>query len=400
MGKEPLVIAEDLAKVFCRDLRRSIAYGFQDILRELRGRALARAGQRKAEFFALRNLSFTIPRGECIGVIGPNGAGKTTLLRLINGLIKPDRGILKVRGQVGGIIALGAGFNPVLSGRENIYVNAAVLGLSKRQTDRVVDEIIDFSEIREFIDMPVQSYSSGMTVRLGFSVAAHLEPDVLLIDEVLAVGDAGFRAKCYNKVDELRGDKAVLLVSHNMEHVGRVCDRVLVLDRGREVFFGDPGEGMMLYRSISGAVERGFVRCCDPIKRCVVRVARRDVAFAQPLEIELGVFTSVPVEVRPRLVFFDNHSMVVAEGNSLVNDIDFCKLPTGENMLRVEIPALPLQGGSYAVSVNLYDRDDRLLVHGHRCLALSVSGSGHGETAVQLAFSMSRGSPSARSVTE
>jgi len=389
MEPEPLIAVDNLSKVFCRDLRRSLAYGFFDILRELSGRGTAAPGNRKGEFFALRDLSLTVQRGECLGLIGPNGAGKTTLLRVINGLIKPDRGVVAVRGRVSGLIALGAGFNPVLSGRENIYINSAVLGLSKRQTDRVIDEIIDFSGVGDFIDSPVQSYSSGMMVRLGFSVAVHLDPDVLLIDEVLAVGDAGFRGKCYNKVDELRGDKAVLLVSHNMEHIGRVCDRVLVLDGGCGCFCGDPGAGISMYRRLSESAEEGFVRCFDPIRRCAVNRVRGDAAFSGPLELEIEVDATGPVALRPRFVFFDDRSMVVAEGNSLVNNIGLCELPADESIIRVKFDRLPLQGGDYTVSVNLHDQNDRLVVHGHRCVAFSVTGSGFGETAVQLSFSMS-----------
>jgi lipopolysaccharide transport system ATP-binding protein len=369
-------------------------------MRELVGLPSAASGGRKGEFFAVENLSFSVEKGECLGVIGPNGAGKTTLLRLINGLIKPDLGVLRVHGRVGGLIALGAGFNPVLTGRENIYINAAVLGLSKRQTDDVLDDIIDFSEIREFIDAPVQSYSSGMLVRLGFSVAVHLDPDVLLIDEVLAVGDAGFRGKCYNKVDELRGDKAVLLVSHNMEHIGRVCDRVLVLDRGQAAYCGAPEGAIACYRRISGSVEDGFVRCFAPIQSASIASTSPLVAFSGPLEVEIRVRSPEPVMVQPRIVVFDSRSAVVAEGNCNVNDIGLSQMPAGESSLRVRIEALPLQAGDYAISVNLHDQNGRLLVHGHRCVSFAVSGTGGGEHSVQLPIAVSRQHPVSRAVTD
>ncbi|HSF83235.1 MAG TPA: ABC transporter ATP-binding protein, partial [Anaerolineales bacterium] len=205
---------------------------------------------RKDEFWAVRDVSFSVDRGETLGLIGHNGAGKTTLLRMLNGLIKPDAGRIEVRGRVQALIALGAGFNPVLSGRENIYVNASVLGISKAEIEQRFDEIVAFSELEEFIDMPVQSYSSGMAVRLGFSVAAHLEPDVLLVDEVLAVGDLAFRAKCQVRIQELKErGVAIILVSHNLHTISHVCTRAISLEKGHILFDGDTEQAIDLYRA-------------------------------------------------------------------------------------------------------------------------------------------------------
>ncbi|HIP72872.1 MAG TPA: ABC transporter ATP-binding protein, partial [Anaerolineae bacterium] len=190
-----LVNVENVSKKFCRNLKRSLWYGVKDVGAEMFGRGSERIELRSQEFWAVKDVSFQLKRGETLGLIGHNGAGKTTMLRMLNGLIKPDTGRITVRGRIQALIALGAGFNPVLTGRENIYVNASVLGISKAETDRRFDQIVDFSGIEEFIDTPVQSYSSGMVVRLGFSIAAHLEPDILLVDEVLAVGDLAFKTK-------------------------------------------------------------------------------------------------------------------------------------------------------------------------------------------------------------
>ena len=191
-----LVRAENIGKIFCRDFKKSLLYGVCDALHEFfpfphAKESLPSSGimLRPSEFWANREISFEVRRGECLGLIGRNGAGKTTLLRMLNGLIKPDSGFIEVRGRVGAIIALGAGFNPVLTGRENVYVNGSLLGLSKKEIDGKIDDIIEFAEIGEFIDSPVQSYSSGMQVRLGFAVATAMDPDVLILDEVLAVGD-------------------------------------------------------------------------------------------------------------------------------------------------------------------------------------------------------------------
>ncbi|MEI6377342.1 MAG: ABC transporter ATP-binding protein, partial [bacterium] len=241
----PLVRVRDVGKIFCADLKRSLLYGLGDGFGELLARRSARKSApdgsqtlRRGEFWANRGITFDLKRGECLGLIGRNGAGKTTLLKMLNGLIKPDEGIIEMRGRVGAIIALGAGFNPLLTGRENVYVNASLLGLSKREIDEKFDEIVDFAEIGTFIDAPVQSYSSGMQVRLGFAIATSTEPDVLLLDEVLAVGDHSFQSKCMTRISSLIGRCAVIFVSHQEHLVQRLCDRVLWLSQGRVIADG------------------------------------------------------------------------------------------------------------------------------------------------------------------
>jgi lipopolysaccharide transport system ATP-binding protein len=260
---ELLLSVQGASKRFCRSLKTSLWYGIRDITGDLIGRTSSGA-LRRDEFWAVQETSFELRRGECLGLIGHNGAGKTTLLRMLNGLIKPDRGRIEIRGRVGALIALGTGFNPILTGRENIYVNASVLGLSRAQTDAKLEEIIDFAELREFIDSPVQNYSSGMQVRLGFAVAAILiEPDVLLLDEVLAVGDIGFTIKCLNAVRQLTKASAVVFVSHNMQFISAFCTRVMLMQHGRCVIdAAHPGDAITEYysmvditRSISGTGE-------------------------------------------------------------------------------------------------------------------------------------------------
>lgn len=253
MTDDVLIRTDRVSKKFCRSLKRSLWYGVQDLSNEVRGRRHGGDGTLRAdEFWAINNVSFELKRGECLGLIGRNGAGKTTLLRMLNGLIKPDGGRIEMRGRVGALIALGAGFNPILTGRENIYVYASVLGLSKRHVDSRLEEIIDFSGIGEFMDMPVQSYSSGMVVRLGFSVAAILiEPDILFLDEVLAVGDIGFTIKCLNVVRKLTERAAVVFVSHNMQYVSSFCTRVIVMKRGQVILDAkNPPDGIDRYFSL------------------------------------------------------------------------------------------------------------------------------------------------------
>lgn len=245
---EVVLKVDQAGKKFCRSLKKSLWYGVKDLGAELVGRASSHASLRDQEFWANEDICFELKRGETLGLIGHNGAGKTTLLRLLNGLIKPDKGRIEVRGRMQALIALGAGFNPILSGRENVYVNAAVLGFSKLEIDKRFDEILDFADIGEFIDAPVQSYSSGMAVRLGFAVAAHMDPDILLIDEVLAVGDINFRKKCYRKIREFRENGVgIILVTHDMTILYTLSDEVLYLSKGRPVALGPPAEVVEAY---------------------------------------------------------------------------------------------------------------------------------------------------------
>ena len=245
--KEVLVSVQNVSKKFSMDLRSSLKYGALDILKSSFGIKINK-DLRPKEFWAVQDVSFKLRRGECIGLIGHNGAGKSTLLKVLNGLYNPDKGQIVMKGKVGALIELGAGFNPILTGRENIYNNASILGFTRKEVNDKIDSIIAFSEIEKFIDMPIQNYSSGMKVRLGFAIASHLEPDVLIIDEVLAVGDLGFVLKCFNKIDELLPNTAVIFVSHSMPMVSRICNEIILLDHGKVDYYGkEIGKGVQLY---------------------------------------------------------------------------------------------------------------------------------------------------------
>ncbi|MBH8571517.1 ABC transporter ATP-binding protein [Nostocaceae cyanobacterium CENA369] len=237
-----------VSKKFCRNLKRSLIYGVQDITSELLGLREKSDKLRPKEFWALDNVSFQLRRGEALGLVGKNGSGKSTLLRIIAGLIKPDSGFVEVNGRVAPLIALGAGFNPILTGRENIYANMSILGLSKKEIDERFDEVIEFAEIGDAIDTPVQSYSSGMAARLGFASAIHTEPDILLIDEVLAVGDSRFRGKCFQKLHDLRQQgTSFILVSHDSHSILTVCESAVYLKKGEFIGFGDAASIMNKY---------------------------------------------------------------------------------------------------------------------------------------------------------
>jgi lipopolysaccharide transport system ATP-binding protein len=245
---DPLMSVYDVSKKFCRSLKRSVFYGLRDIGSELTGRSRHSDVLRPGEFWALNGLSFQLRRGEALGLVGPNGAGKSTLLRLISGLIKPDTGTLRVRGRVAPLIALGAGFNPILTGRENIYVNMAILGLSRKEIDARFDEVVDFAEIGDALSAPVQTYSSGMAARLGFACAVLTDPDVLLVDEVLSVGDMKFRMKCLRHMGRLleRGT-CFILVSHNPHAILTVCPKAIYLSEGRVKAAGDTASVLSQY---------------------------------------------------------------------------------------------------------------------------------------------------------
>src|ERR1043166_1543467 len=205
-------------------------------------------------FPALKDVSFTVPGGSTFGVIGRNGSGKSTALKLVAGITKPAAGTVRVRGRISALIELGAGFHPEISGRENVFINGIMLGLTKQEIQTRFDDIVDFAELREFIDAPVKAYSSGMYMRLGFAVAIHVDPDVLLVDEVLAVGDEAFTHKCLDKFGEFRRrGKTILLVTHSLPLVERFCDEALWLDGGHAMEHGDPKRVVDAYLT---AVER------------------------------------------------------------------------------------------------------------------------------------------------
>jgi ABC-type polysaccharide/polyol phosphate transport system ATPase subunit len=241
-------------------------------------------------FAAVRDVSFTVPKGRTLGVIGRNGSGKSTLLKLVAGITKPSDGHLTVQGRISALIELGAGFHPEISGRENVFINGIMLGLSKKEITRRFDEIVEFAEMRDFIDAPVKTYSSGMYMRLGFAVAIHVDPDVLLVDEVLAVGDEGFTHKCLDKFAEFkRRGKTILLVTHSLGLVERFCDEALWMDAGSMQAMGDPKRVVGAYITDVEASEEEQLAAGDA-------KAREAVATVWPDEPASAVLPDNPIE--------------------------------------------------------------------------------------------------------
>ncbi|MBL8074278.1 MAG: ABC transporter ATP-binding protein [Nitrospira sp.] len=240
MGDSCVLTVAGVSKKFCATQPHSMYYGVRDVCCNILGMTADTNRLRPHEFWAVDEVTFTLKQGERLGLLGGNGSGKSTLLRLLAGIYQPDKGRIQVRGRVGALIALGAGFHPLLTGRENIFLNGSLLGMTTREIEQCFDQIVDFAAIGTFLDAPVKTYSSGMYVRLGFAVAIHSRPDLLLIDEVLAVGDSAFQNKCIGKVLELnRNGTAIIFVSHAIQAIERLCRSGLLLQQGTPVFQGE-----------------------------------------------------------------------------------------------------------------------------------------------------------------
>jgi len=390
MSDEVLVKVEGVSKKFCRSLKKSLWYGVQDIAHELNPFAMQKSevrsqksastsdlrplisgndlcpptydsSLRKDEFYAVHNVSFELRRGECLGLIGRNGAGKTTLLKMLNGLIKPDAGRIIMRGRIGALIALGAGFNPILTGRENIYVNASVLGLTKKEIDAKMEDIIDFADIREFIDSPVQSYSSGMQVRLGFAVATAMEPDVLILDEVLAVGDANFRTKCFVRISSLLQNAAVIFVSHSEEQLSRICTSGLLLEHGKVVCAGELKNCLEFYRESQPANTTSLMAYHDEaVQRAELKLATNEHDSGEDLsfEIEYDVNRSIQLSLHI-LSLIDEAGTAVAACDLLPV---FNKIPEGSTIKNYSIKALSLRPGHYTAALETLSVDNGSIV--------------------------------------
>jgi lipopolysaccharide transport system ATP-binding protein len=362
MDSEVLVKVEGVSKKFCRDLKRSLWYGVRDMTAELIGRNGRHDLLRKDEFWAVKDVSFKLKRGECLGLIGHNGAGKSTLLKILNGLIKPDQGNATMKGRIGALIELGAGFNPILTGRENIYVNGQILGFSRREIDEKYDAIVDFSEIRDFINMPVQNYSSGMRVRLGFAVAAQMEPDVLIIDEVLAVGDIGFRTKCLARINELLQNSAVIFVSHAMNQISRISTEVMLMDHGRIEYQGrNITNGIELYydkfegETIKMIGNAKAVEIIDFAVNNTYDQSKNTIPYGESITVKMKFRTTIEAEdYYVMFSFFDKELKGIAVCNSEFQGKIFSKDGNNEIELNAVLPN-NFAPGSYAINVHFIE---------------------------------------------
>jgi len=368
-----VVQATGISKKFCRSLRRAVSYGVIDIGRNTIGLSARSNHLRPGEFWAVDEVSFELRRGEVLGIVGVNGSGKSTILKMLNGLIMPDRGRIEVSGRVSALIEVGAGFHPMLTGRENIYINGAILGMPRREIDRRFDSIVEFSGVADAIDTPLKFYSSGMYVRLGFAVAAHLETDALLVDEVLAVGDAEFRTRCYRKIAELLHDGvAIAFVSHNLIDLQRLCARSIWLNEGQ---IEDEGDTMKVLGGYAEHVDRitlqrsvfenehGPQTYRDGARLTAVRFLDSQGAECDTFcsgncfRVVLGFETDQPDEALTFTFSFRSGDGAVYSAYCSAYD-NFSLIPgrrTGTIELR--IPELSLAPGVYSISVGIWDGD-------------------------------------------
>jgi lipopolysaccharide transport system ATP-binding protein len=306
----PIISVEKLGKQYTLGVRRESFGTLRDVLMDslrtpLRRMKRSIAGDKAVRIWAVSDVSFDIAKGEIVGIIGRNGAGKSTLLKLLSRITEPTRGRIDLYGRIASLLEVGTGFHPELTGRDNIYLNGAILGMRRAEIARNFDEIVAFSEVEKFIDTPVKRYSSGMYVRLAFAVAAHLEPEILLVDEVLAVGDARFQRKCLSKMQDAgRQGRTVLFVSHNMPAVTRLCPRTILLDEGHVLFDGSSHEVVSKYleSGVGRTASREWANLStapgnDIVRLCAVRVRNEDGQVCDAIDIRCAVSIEMEFEV-------------------------------------------------------------------------------------------------------
>jgi ABC-2 type transport system ATP-binding protein len=315
------------------------------------------------DFWALRDIEVEIGQGQTVGLAGANGSGKSTLLKVLAGILRPSDGEVKVAGRVASLLELGAGFNGELSGRDNVYLNASLLGLSRREIDRMFDSIVDFAELSHKIDDEVKHYSSGQYVRLGFAVAVHVDPDVLLVDEVLAVGDEAFQKKCLAKIAEFRAQgRTILFVTHSLGMIEDMCDRILVLENGKMIFDGEPSTGTRLLRQHLGSLPSE-----GPVPHELAAVRPAKVAFArdpggpeqvqfdpgEPLTVSITLDVS---EGAPEVVYLHTYILGMHEEPIwLMETGGGIPISPGEVVVDFTVPSVPPLLGAFAVSVHVSD---------------------------------------------
>ncbi|TDW30689.1 ABC transporter ATP-binding protein [Cryobacterium psychrophilum] len=322
---------------------------------------LGRARKRVEDFWALQDVSMDIATGSTVGLVGHNGSGKSTLLKVIGGIIQPTSGSVVRRGRMAALLELGAGFHPDLSGRENVYLNAAILGLSHQETDRHFDAIVEFSGIEDFIDTQVKFYSSGMYVRLAFSVAVHVDPDLLLVDEVLAVGDEPFQRKCMDKIAEFQAEgRTIVLVSHSSDQVGRLCDRVVVMQSGSMIHDGDPAEGIRVLRDGYEADRMSDLQLAREVEPQASRISIEDVTSHTVIgDGSVDVVVLVTVDVQEATPGWGmGIAIETTLGMRIYSSDTFAlkhAMPTsiGRHTIQVVLPDVRLGAGKYLVSVGV-----------------------------------------------
>lgn len=312
--------------------------------------------------WALRDINFEVKRGEVLGIIGKNGAGKSTLLKILCQITEPTTGEIEIRGRVASLLEVGTGFNPELSGRENVFLNGTILGMTKREISKKFDEIVSFSGVEKFIDTPVKRYSSGMKVRLAFAVAAHLEPEILIIDEVLAVGDAEFQKKCLGKVEEVSGKdgRTVLFVSHDMSAVARLSNSILVLDNGVIKFNGDKDLAVNMYlgddrKELKEVVYKDETFSIEKFKIVNTEGAELDfVQTFQPFAFHIILASTMLFsEFRIEIILRNKYGVIIANLSNVLLQ-ESIRLKEGVNEVWCSVPSFSLAPESYSIDIHIF----------------------------------------------
>jgi lipopolysaccharide transport system ATP-binding protein len=375
LEERPMTLMETVAGAFTNPFRRA-----HSVMKGLSARNKAN----DQIIYALRNVSFDVNRGEVVGIIGHNGAGKSTLLKILSRITEPSDGYAEVYGRVGALLEVGTGFHPELTGRENVFLNAAILGMKRDEIKRKFDEIVAFAEVEQFIDTPVKHYSSGMGVRLGFAVAAHIEPEILIVDEVLSVGDAAFQRKCLGKMSKVAGEgRTVLFVSHNMEAVQRLCTRCVLLEHGEVIDDGETQDVISKYlqRMREGlsiqyraSVEEGQRTAL--IEASVLGhddVETQSVLFGEPFTIQLTWQNTVtlPESIDYAIRVYDERDRFVTAVNTTQTN-GLVPFEIGTHTVRCRVETNLLTPGEYRIAIGAYIRPHTTLQNIDDCLKLSV----------------------------
>lgn len=352
----PLLRVEQAGKKYSRNLRASLRSGAKSLLLSyLRGDAPPQRPLAAEEFWALKDVSFELHRGDVLAILGHNGAGKSTLLKCIAGKLRLDAGRIEVNGKVGHLLEMSAGFDPTLTGRENIQLRGRLMNLRGAQLSGYVSQVAEFAELDEFFDSPVQFYSSGMKARLGFSASSVMTPDILIIDEVLAVGDLSFKLKCYERINELAKNAAVLFVSHSLGQVARMCNRGLYLEKGRVLLNGAPQSAIAHYQEKLGeANEKSKRHLLNPelVNFFLVVSGKKvesgyKVQYGESLELDIDV-SKLPLRAQIRILLKDAASGLIMDWNSARSEV---KWPEYPRRVRVGLGRAELNPGAYAISI-------------------------------------------------
>ncbi|MDP0489569.1 MAG: ABC transporter ATP-binding protein [Verrucomicrobiota bacterium JB023] len=357
---KPIIEVEDISKVYRLGQfgATSLREEANRTWRKLRG---LEPEQQQGEFWALNGVSFSVNQGEVIGIIGKNGAGKSTLLKILSRITEPTKGRICLRGRVAALLEVGTGMHPELTGKENIYLNGTILGMKKREIDSKFDEIIEFAGITKHINTPVKRYSSGMNVRLGFAVAAHLEPEILIVDEVLAVGDAEFQKKCIGKMQDVAGlGRTVLFVSHNMAAVQNLCPKSLLLEKGQVKAYDDSPEIIKLYNQANRKALVWDRRGNGKIKLLDISVSGEGGEKVEPysdLHIDMVTKneTGDPLKLDVGVSILDKNGVRLVQVNTQNKGEQSQVAGGAEKRFKFKIPGLPLRSGEYSLKVCLQD---------------------------------------------